>query len=142
MTHVQQPKGSRLCGQSCVAIVAGITLADAIRVTTAGKDRASSARDIRAGLEAASGFGLNEFFTWHRSHAPASSLPWHRRPLIARLRWVARRDGYHWIVIDDSIVHDPAFCYPVTRLEYERWLYRSIAYVSSYSPILPLETRE
>ena len=50
LSHIRQPEGSNLCGQACVAMLAGVTLAEAIRAT--GTRGRTSTRHVTHALRA------------------------------------------------------------------------------------------
>lgn len=128
MMHVQQPRGSRLCGQTCVAIVAGVSIDRAKELCTGGYQRATSEHDLRRGL-AALGFTLG---TFERCRHP---IPGHGGPALARVRYRSRRHGYHWICLQGATIFDPALAEPLNGVAYVDRLARLAAHVTSWAPI-------
>ena len=94
---VYQPEGSSLCGQSCVAMIAGISLSQSIEVIGhKRKTRWAELRDALTGL----GFSVSEKLTKIRSR---SDLP---RFCIVKKYWGAGNTS-HWIVKCNGLTYDP-----------------------------------
>lgn len=138
LKHLQQPAGSKLCGQTCVAMLAGVSIDIATFHCSSGKNRATSEHDLRKGL-AMLGYGLDPFERRQRGEHPGGRLPTDVigvAPLLARLRDVRRKHGYHWIVITRTTVFDPALAEPWTAGTYSQL--NANSWVSSFARVLPL----
>lgn len=128
-THVQQPERSRVCGQACVAIVAGVSLARALDACTDARRCATSEHDLRRGLTSL-GYSLGAFV-----RLAGGTLPAPAAGALARVRYEWRSHGYHWIVLEGSLVFDPSHPDSVHVSIYERHLRRARGYVTSWAPI-------
>ena len=136
MTHVQQPPRSKLCGPACVAILAGVTLNEAI-VGTGNRRSGSRERHLRAACQSL-GLTIGAFHKFERSDTSPRGGPLLDLldgPLLCRLRWRDRPNGYHWIVIKGSYVYDPAFPEAERRRDYRQWMNRQGAYLSSWAEV-------
>lgn len=139
MTHVQQPPRSKVCGQACVAMLAGVPLDEAIAVCTGARRRQTSEHDVRRGLVA-----LGHYLMPFARVADPARVPvlWPFQVGIARVRYGGRRHGYHWIVLRGSHlgaqVHDPGHLEPVLVDAYERHLRRVGGYVTSWARVVPM----
>lgn len=95
--HLKQPKRSKTCGQHCVAMLAGVPVADVISRFGSG---ATSQAKI---LEIAKAFGLRQgsrLWVLNRDGVlPKTGLLKMRK---------ARRKYFHWACVIDGILHDPS----------------------------------
>lgn len=130
MTHVQQPRRSRLCGQTCVAIVADVSLERAQAACTEGYQRATSEHDLRRGFKRL-GFTLGAFT---RNRHP---LPGYAGTAVARVRYASLPHTYHWIAFQGDVVFDPALPHPVNGVAYVARLVRRAAHITSWAPVDP-----
>lgn len=95
---IRQPHGSNLCGQACVAMVAGTTLEKAIdAVGTRGKTRAA---DLARGLAR---FGLT--LEPRRRFSGRNALP---GLAIVMMRFEIGGRLAHWVVWDHGRLLDPS----------------------------------
>ena len=151
MTHQTQPKGSLVCGQTCVAILANVGLLRAIYACSrvdpkTGRRRyfrQSSEHDLRAGL-LAFGLELGPFVEWTalalfpRTRHDGRGFVTAPRRLLVRVRYESRPTGYHWSVIADD-VHDPSF---TRALPWSAWwdhLQRVRGHITSVAEVRPIE---
>jgi hypothetical protein len=96
---IRQPKGSKLCGQSTIAMVAGITLDESVKLF--GHGTKSYYRDYTRVLNE---LGVT-FAQWKKvDNRKKYDLP---RFAIVRLQYVGRRTG-HLIAYKDGKFYDPA----------------------------------
>jgi len=97
MNLVMQPKRSRLCGQACVATIAGITLADAILAF--GTIGGTSWKKV-AGVLRRHGFSC-----------PRRLTRVNRQPLpercIVKIWWAENSHRTHWSIKDGNRLLDP-----------------------------------
>jgi hypothetical protein len=98
MTPVYQPKRSKLCGHACVAMVAGVSLAEA--VLAIGHRRATKTSDLiptlrKLGVRCGDQLRI----------APPDNT--YTGTCIVQLRWPRRRN-WHWVVIHDGALYDPS----------------------------------
>lgn len=145
LKHLQQPAGSRLCGQTCVAMLAGVSIDTATFHCTSGKNRSTSEHDLRKGL-AMLGQGLDPFERRKR----VEPFPNHLvsvAPILARLRSADRKHGYHWILITRTQVFDPsltsalpveAYVGAIDRVWDIVWGSSPRLWVSSFARVLPM----
>lgn len=84
---IRQPGGSRLCGQVAVAIIAGITLEEAVEVV--GHRKSTHTRELVAAFRSL-GFQCADRL---------QRIP--RPPLaVAKLTPPSKSSGWHWVVVD------------------------------------------
>ena len=101
ITHIQQARGSQVCGQACVAMAAGVTLDKAIQVF--GHERGTRTCDVLKGFKA---FGIEAKTTrlkrWDDKEPP---------PPCALLHQLFHAKGQkfhgHWVLNWHGVVHDP-----------------------------------
>lgn len=94
---IHQPPGSGSCGQACVAMAAGVTIEEAVRVI--GKDGDTGAGDLVRGLR-------------------ALGVTCKRLPVYSRLRldqyailgivYLDNDRTGHWMLLWDGTIYDPA----------------------------------
>lgn len=97
--HVLQPLGSRLCGQACLAMLLGITLADA--VDRIGHRKATKTKELLRVLRE-EGYEPEGRLKWKKAGPPKTGtlLLSIRRP---PLNWK------HWAVMEDGVIYDPVY---------------------------------
>jgi hypothetical protein len=127
MKHLKQPRGSSLCGQACVAMVAECSLVDAVAaVKRVGGTRT---KDLVRGLKAY-GFSVH-----------GRLIPWRGEPLpklaIVKVKF-PRRARFHWVLVRKDFVFDPLRRGP-TVFHPALWRERK-GRVTAYLPI-PTEPR-
>lgn len=127
-THVQQPPRSRLCGQACVAMLTGMTLAGAVRLVTDGRKRVTSENDLRRALERK---GMILYSFWRPQGTEGAG--WRTSVVLARTRTACRPNGYHWVLINGQTVHDPALDRPVPWPAYWRMMRRRRTRITSWA---------
>ena len=103
MRHIRQPAGSRICGQACLAMLAGIALEEAVRVV--GHRRGTKTREILAALDK---LGV--------PHAPRlrpiRGGQVIKVPSLLVVRFGQRRGSWHWVVLNGVDMLDPALEVP------------------------------
>ena len=131
ITHVQQPAGSLLCGQCCIAMVAGTTLDRAI--AAAGTRTRTSAPVLQRALLQL-GWQLLPFVRY-----TGSGLPLHLADgvRLLRVRGGGQGRGYHWIVRAGLDIHDPRAAATCTVDQYVRYLQRYRMHVTSSAVVQP-----
>jgi hypothetical protein len=105
--HIQQPAGSLLCGQTCVAIAAGVTLDDAIK--TVGHDHATRRGEL---VRAFKKFGIEAKGTrlqlLKRTNGRGDPL---KAPEHCLLHVLFHKKGEpfhgHWVLRWNGVIHDP-----------------------------------
>ncbi len=114
MRLVRQPEGSALCGQCCVAMVAGVSLRRAIAaVGVEFTERGTETRQIVAGLRA---LGVRCSGRLRRVSRARPVLP--ARCLVAIIQYRPDADGErqptrsHWMVSWDGQIYDPGERWP------------------------------
>lgn len=97
INHIFQPVDSNLCGQTCVAMVCGITIDDAIGAV--GHTHGTTGPDLHRALNK---YGINS--------SPKIIRKGKHRPLpqrcIAKMRAKGIRES-HWILVWDGNYYDP-----------------------------------
>jgi hypothetical protein len=108
MRLVRQPDGSALCGQSCVAMLADVSLDEAIEAV--GHEHGTRTSELRQALAS---LGVR---TASRCRRISRACPAY--PPTALL--VARKNDFrrsHWMVMKDGVVYDPEGAWP----RYDGW---------------------
>ena len=95
-TWIQQPKNKKICGQIAVAVIAGISVDEAIKVV--GKKGCTTTKDLASALRKLG-------YTCDNRCKPFRKLPFPKLA-IAQLKSPTRRSGWHWIVIDSGRIYD------------------------------------
>lgn len=103
MNRIQQPEGSSLCGQACVAMAAGVSLDRAIEVI--GHSHGTYTRDVIAGLRSL-GIGCGD-----RLHRVSRKLPVLPQRCIVAMH-SPRRRLEHWMLSWDGEMFDPEGRWP------------------------------
>lgn len=125
--HQTQPKGSSLCGQTCVAMAAGVTLQRSIEVF--GTKGGTRTKQVIAALKV---FGFetvgDKLVRWDGRLAP---------PKFSLLHMIWDNPGKktkhgHWLLNWEGVVHDPSLDAP--------WICCSGRFVS-YIEIIPRGSR-
>lgn len=110
MIHIRQPAGSRCCGQACLAMVLGLTLADVCEVI------GRSGTHYKTLRRAAAAFG--------RELGPIAirgvrgRVPPTRGTYICRAIWSRKPHVSHFIVLDNNVVLDPAAPIMMRRVDW------------------------
>lgn len=95
--HARQPT-KRTCGQTCVAMAAGVTFDEAAEAV--GHRRSTTYRDLQRGLAK-----LKVWCTSREAYDPSKKLP---EMAILRLRsYDNKRWGGHWVLLAGGYVYDP-----------------------------------
>lgn len=107
---VRQPEGSSLCGQACVAMVAGVTLIEA--TAAIGHTRPTYTRDLVAALRS---FGVQcedrlKLVSRARPELPARAILSIRK-FVEKPNGGRKRYG-HWMVIWYGHIFDPEGVWP------------------------------
>jgi hypothetical protein len=89
---VKQPDDSHQCGQVAVAVVAGITLEQAIRVI--GKKGRTTTKDLVFALR----------FLGYKCPRKCKRMP--RPPLAIAQLHNPKKSGWHWVVVDGDKIFD------------------------------------
>lgn len=112
MIHlIRQPEGSALCGQACVAMVAGVSLERAIGVV--GHQRGTHTRDIVRGLRCLKVVSSGKL---RRISRARPVIP--NRAIVAIVYYAMRPDGTrgqryaHWLLSWDGVIYDPGEAWP------------------------------
>jgi hypothetical protein len=97
--HIFQPPGSSLCGQTCVAMIAGVSLKESIDVFS-GKRGGTRTKDVVAALRK---LGINcgdQPLTRYRGDCLPDTC-------IAKLHFDHQKQT-HWVVWHEGIFYDPS----------------------------------
>lgn len=91
---VKQPSGTKTCGQVAVAVIAGISLEEAIKVV--GKKGCTTTKDL---VKAIRKLGFK---------CPDRCKKMNRTPplAIAQVKYPTRKSGWHWVVVDGNKIFD------------------------------------
>lgn len=103
-----QSPGSRVCGQTCVAMALGITIAEAIRLV--GRRGGTKGSDLLRGIQAGGGTAIAHKIFRGRSRIRREELMLPTR-CIARIRYQGDACA-HWILVWNGHIYDP---YPEPR---------------------------
>ena len=116
---VRQPEGSSLCGQACVAMVAGVSLDRAIKATGHSRRGGTHTWEI---VEALRKLGI-------RCSERCRRLSRNRPDYPQKAILVVRKNGrglYHWVYYEAGVHYDPEDRWP----RYDGWR------VTSYLEVL------
>ena len=94
---IKQPEGKNVCGQIAVAVIAGITLEEAIKLT--GKKGCTKTKDLVKALRKL-GFECPDRCKRMEKDRLYKDLA------IAKLFLPTRKSGWHWIVIENYKIFD------------------------------------
>lgn len=103
--HVQQPTGSNLCGQCCVAMIKGCSVKELTKTMGSGKTRTS---------HICNGLGVK------KQKLKRISSKYTPKNAIYRIVW--KSGNAHWVLKVGSMIHDPLNFMPISYLEYNEWL--------------------
>lgn len=92
-----QPKGSNLCGQSCVAMVCGFTLDQSISLV--GKRGLTKTKDLTP--------VINQFYNTNSCLTRLKKIEDLPTQGLLKVTWKSK--GSHWVLIRDGFIYDPAF---------------------------------
>ena len=109
MKHVRQPEGSRLCGHACLAIVLGITLAEACKKL--GHRRGTYTKELVAAL--GSRATDQRLVPLRQRSSP--------RQAILKVRW-GKTHRSHFVVKSGSKIYDPMKPGPLEVRLWEEWI--------------------
>lgn len=117
-----QPKGSRTCGQHCVAMICGITVNKSIY--TIKKSGATRTCDLHNAFSVF-GYKSDEKLTRIKNDTVLPGL------CILKVTWKIK--GSHWVIYNDGIIYCPVNgCY-----EFNQYLYniKGKGKITSYLPV-------
>ena len=103
MNLVQQPMGSKQCGQACVAMLCGVSIERAIglvgkKAGTKTKELARACRKLGYHCDSRlSVIGQN--YNWLLA----------QENMLVKITWEATKTAWHWIVVHDRSIYDPAW---------------------------------
>src|ERR1035437_8529670 len=113
MNYVEQPDGSSLCGQACVAMVADVSLAEAVQLIGKRGHSGTRTRDL---VKALRSLGVGCADKLKRVSRVRPVYPRRAILAVAKYAWVS--DGTreqrkcHWMVTWDGVVYDPGGRWP------------------------------
>jgi len=93
---IEQPSKSKICGQIAVAVIASISVEEAIKVVD--KKGCTTTKDLAVALRKLG-------YTCGNRCKPFKKLPFPKLG-IAQLKSPTRKYGWHWIVIDNGRIID------------------------------------
>lgn len=111
MRLVRQPSGSSMCGQACIAMVAGVSLRKACEAV--GHCNATDTRNLKGALRIFK-VACGEKLVRINRNRPV--FP--RRCIVAVCKFGATRNGKrrakysHWMVSWDGVIYDPEDLWP------------------------------
>lgn len=109
-----QPPDSSLCGQTCVAMAAGVSLAEAIKAVGHDKTRGTTTAEVVRGLRA---LGLSCANRAKPVGRVRQVLPTRGLVAIHRPEGTKKPTRWHWLLTWDGRMYDPAGRWP----HYEGW---------------------
>lgn len=98
ISHIFQPEGSNLCGQACVAMLAGVSLEEATQ--TVGKSGLTLTRDVRQALEKY-GFVLGPTIRVSKKAT--------MKDLCLCTIHYTDSENTHWTIYNEGVYYDPAY---------------------------------
>lgn len=99
MEHIRQPPKSYICGQCCIAMVAGVPLAESVKVV--GHKNCTGTKTLRRAL---SHFGVETAPKLQRV-TPKTQFP---KLAIVSCCWRRGRRPKHWMVYSEGRLLDPS----------------------------------
>lgn len=124
-TLMLQPDGSSLCGQTCVAMAAGVSLDRAVEAVGHSKFRGTSTAEIVRGLRA---LGVPCAEKLKRMARVKPVLPKRGIVAIHRPNGTKRPERWHWMLTWDGTVFDPGGRWPEG---YQGWRITSYLEIAS-----------
>lgn len=103
-TRLLQPEGSSLCGQTCVAMAAGVSLDRAIEVVGHSKNAGTTTKEIVTALRALGVPCADKLRVVSRA---LPVLPKRALLYIGRTQGNKRSEVSHWMLTWDGTVYDP-----------------------------------
>lgn len=103
--RLQQPSGSSLCGQSCIAMAAGVSLPEAIAAVGHQKTRGTKTAEVVSALRR---LGVPCADRLRRVSRSRPVLP--ARAIVAIYHSSGTRA--HWMLTWDGTMHDPEHLWP------------------------------
>jgi hypothetical protein len=110
LTLIRQPPKTALCGQCCVAMVAGVSLERATEAVGHGRTSGTDTREIIAALRK---LGLRCADRCRRISRARPEYP--QRAILVARRNDCRK--YHWLLSWDGVIYDPEDDWP----QYNGW---------------------
>lgn len=113
MHLIPQPEGSSLCGQACIAMVAGISLERAIEAVGHRRRGGTTTKEIVLALRS---LGIACPDRLHRMNCKRPVLP--GRAVVNIVKYITRADGKrkqrkaHWMLTWDGVIFDPGQAWP------------------------------
>lgn len=111
--HIQQPEDSFVCGQSCVAMILGITLSEAVHKI--GHEKGTWAKELISVLKKS----FKEARLRRIRNIKKNKLP---DKAIIKVAWrknlCTTKVQAHWVLKYKNKIHDPAF---PTELGWRKW---------------------
>ena len=104
MKHIAQPKGSNLCGQTCVAMIAGITLDESIKVF--GKSGCTTTKDVASALRKLGIPCDDRVIRIRKGENPISVGTVVKMVVLHCDKWP--KHCSHWVVLYGELYYDPA----------------------------------
>jgi hypothetical protein len=125
INHIFQPPNSKLCGQTCVAMIAGITLKESIEAF-GGKKGRTRTKDVVGALRK---LGIN------CGDPPLTRLKGQDKPdtCIVKLHFDGTTNT-HWVIWHEEIFYDPSL-YGDSELNKTKNKYPEGVRQTSYLPI-------
>ena len=117
--HLRQPVGSSLCDQTCVAMVAGVSLDEAIEAV--GCTRGTRIKELADGLNKLGFICDRKLKTLSKKKPLTEQLP---STAIVNTKWRSehrKTPGGHWVVWHNERIYDPEFDF-VDRVPQQSWL--------------------
>jgi hypothetical protein len=118
--HLQQPMGSKTCGQHCIAMFLGVPVGYVIEIMG---NKGTRTRDVCRAL------GI-PFSKLQKDHTPTC---------IAKITWYStekkRLSFGHWVLMVGDVVHDPTYPKPLTMDNFKKLTAMNLGKVTSYLPL-------
>lgn len=128
ITHLQQPEDSKVCGQTVVAMAAGVSIDDVVKLM--GHNHGTHTGDL---VKAFANYGIEAKSKGLIRLNESKGLIWHKLPDFALLHVRFDRKGEpfhgHWVLWWDRILHDPGYSIAEVRASDGR--------ITSYMELIP-----
>lgn len=125
VVHVQQPRGSKLCGHSVLAMVRGLSLERAVEIIS--HRHGTRTRELVSALD---GHALHTRLTVIGRRA-LLGLP---DPCVLKVCW-EEKSRSHYVLRSGTFVHDPTFPIPLDLLYWAGWVSKMEGRITSFLPV-------
>lgn len=134
--HLRQPPGSRLCGQTCVAMITGVSIDKVVEII--GHTRGTRIKELSKGLVKLGYLCDNKLKNLSKKKPILEQLP---ELAIVNSRWRSehrKTPGGHWVVWCNARVYDPEFHF-VDKVPQQSWLTNKTWRLTSFAEVKKID---